>query len=679
MIEMIQYGLIGALTVVVIIIFALLMVDKKKRNEQFNGLDEKIESVNQVIIQTKDELTESFSNSINENTDTVQKKIREELSAREQIVSNLRKEINEKNNDTFSELSKTIADQFSVLKTEEDKKIGIIVEALSKLDAENKELRKKLEFFTEIESDSKNLTENEDIDTRESLIKRALEELSVTESANESGKNIEEISGRDSVADAPEKSAGLVQEPITINETITSLEEDNKGSLPIQKPSVVAPEILDEEQKQAFAIMNTTDENIFITGKAGTGKSFLLDVFVRATKKRTLKLAPTGIAALNIGGTTLHSTFGYGNLENISLEEISPATIRLKSEKQMVLKAVDTIIIDEISMVRVDLFDKIDKLLRIINKSAKPFGGKQVIVFGDLFQLPPIANKQEKKYLSDYYGGIFFFCSNAYKNGQFQFIELSTNHRQKDDQKFYEILNRMREGKINQTDIDMLNKRYISDRSKLRRVLTLFPKKIEAERLNREELMKIEAKEYVYKAKIIFNAKSNQNPVLESAFPITDELRLKRGALIMMVANDPEKRWVNGSMGIIHSLGDDFINVVIDGTKYEVKPFMFTEKEAIYEHGRIEYNDILQVEQYPIILAYAITIHKSQGMTYKNVACDISNCFAPGQSYVALSRCSSMDGLYLLDYIKESQMKVDMKILDFYLQQTKKNTIELFS
>lgn len=170
---------------------------------------------------------------------------------------------------------------------------------------------------------------------------------------------------------------------------------------------------------------------MFITGKAGTGKSFLLDVFVRATSKKTIKLAPTGIAALNIGGATLHSTFGYNNLENISLEDISASTIQLKSDKVRILIEVDTIIIDEISMVRVDTFDKIDKILRMFNKSAKPFGGKQMIVFGDLFQLPPIAKLQETKYLTDYYGGIFFFNSNAYSNGGFKFIELSTTHRQK--------------------------------------------------------------------------------------------------------------------------------------------------------------------------------------------------------------------------------------------------------
>jgi ATP-dependent exoDNAse (exonuclease V) alpha subunit len=209
--------------------------------------------------------------------------------------------------------------------------------------------------------------------------------------------------------------------------------------------------------------------------------------------------------------------------------------------------------------------------------------------------------------------------------------------------------------------------------------LTLFPKKSDAERVNKEELAKIEAREYMYKANIVYNAKKNQNPNLDSSFPITDELRLKRGALVMMVANDPEKRWVNGTMGVIHSLSADSIMVTIDGTTFEAKPCVFTEKEAIYVDGKIDYQEILRVEQYPIVLAYAITIHKSQGMTYKKLACDISQCFAPGQAYVALSRCSSLGGLHLLKLIENSMMKVDEIVMKFYLSQSTEKKLERFS
>lgn len=558
-----------------------------------------------------------------------------------------------------------------------DTKITLLTTALEHVIEENAKLRKKLEFFTEIDEDSKNLNETEDSEAREDAIQKALKEL----------KEIPKKS-----VSYPEDTS-KVQMEITEEETFDDIEVSNKNDTSsyletsallekdiksdIKTPN--ADSILDDEQKLALSIMNNTNDNLFITGKAGTGKSFLLDVFVRGTSKTTIKLAPTGIAALNIKGATIHSAFGYNNLEKLALEDISKEKIALKEEKVRTLTHVDTIIIDEISMVRADTFDKIDKILRILNKSAKPFGGKQMIVFGDLFQLPPIAKKQEQKYLTDYYGGIFFFNSNSYNNGNFDFIELSTNHRQKDDYEFFDILNRMREGKTSDADIETLNSRYVDNKEELRRILTLFPKKADAEKLNREELGKIEAKEYVYRAKVLYNAKKNQNLNLDAIFPFSDTLRLKRGALVMLVANDPQKRWVNGTMGVVHSLTEDGINVTIDGTTYEIEKTKFTEKEVIYKDGKMEYQDVLSVEQYPVVLSYAITIHKSQGMTYKKIACDISQCFAAGQAYVALSRCSSIKGLHLLEHLDYSMMQVDEKVKNYYLSQSTEKTIEKYS
>jgi ATP-dependent exoDNAse (exonuclease V) alpha subunit len=360
-------------------------------------------------------------------------------------------------------------------------------------------------------------------------------------------------------------------------------------------------------------------------------------------------------------------------LEHLHIEDISNSTLRIKSSKKMILKNVNTIIIDEISMVRADTFDKIDKILRTINGNDKPFGGKQILIFGDLFQLPPIAKREEIKFLTDRYGGVYFFQSEAYKKGSFNFVELSINHRQKDDVFFYEILNRVREGKTTNHDITVLNKRVIKNSEDLRRVLTLFPKKADAEWVNREELEKIEAKEYSYDAKIIFNKKNQQTPNLDNKFPIMNVLKLKRGALVMLVTNDPGGRWVNGTLGIVSSLQDDEIKVSIDGRNYDVTPFTFTEQEAIYKNGRINYEDVLKVEQFPIVLAYAITIHKSQGMTYKRIACDITTCFTSGQAYVALSRCSSLEGLHLLDEVSDDITKVDNLVKEFYLHQSRLN------
>lgn len=281
--------------------------------------------------------------------------------------------------------------------------------------------------------------------------------------------------------------------------------------------------------------------------------------------------------------------------------------------------------------------------------------------------------------MTDYYGGIFFYHSNVYSNGQFGFIELSKNHRQKNDFEFFALLNRMREGLTTSKDIELLNRHVVSNKDELRRVLTLFPRKVDAERLNQQELAKIAAKEYVYKAEIIFNDKGDQVQNIDTTFPIVSELRLKRGALVMMVYNDPEKKWVNGTMGVVHSLSENSIHISIDGTTYEIGKHTFVEQEAVYVDGHVEYKDVLKVEQYPVVLAYAITIHKSQGMTYQRVACDISQCFAAGQAYVALSRCSNLDGLHLLSPIDAFAMKTDTDVTNFYLSLSREETIEKFS
>ncbi len=581
----------------------------------------------------------------------------------ENLIRSIRSQIDGAQKEIEISLREYTKDTVNKSSSDLNVKLLSLVKILEQINAENKELRKKIEFFAEIESDSKQLNEKEDTDAREALIQQALRELSKPKDNSEREKIEKE--NLDIVVKDEEKSFGTKPiGPFVPEEVVKEADREH---------SISGPGILDKEQNKAFLMMEYSQENMFITGKAGTGKSFLLEIFERATQKKTIKLAPTGIAALNIGGVTLHSTFGFYNLESLNVEGISQSTLRIKSEKRMILKNVDAIIIDELSMVRADTFEKIDKILRIINENEKAFGGKQMLIFGDLFQLPPIAKNQEIKYLTDRYGGIYFFHSDAYKKGGFNFVELSINHRQKDDSFFFEVLNRIREGKTTNNDITELNRRLVKNREDLRRVLTLFPKKADAEMVNEEELKKIEAKEYSYDAQIILNKKYQQTPILDSNFPIKNVLKLKRGALIMLVANDLDKRWVNGTLGIVSSLSEDEIKVSIDGRIYDVTPVTFTEKEAIYKNGKIEYEDVLSVMQYPVVLAYAITIHKSQGMTYKRVACDISACFASGQAYVALSRCSSLEGLYLLDEVTKDITKVDNVVKEFYLSQVNFN------
>lgn len=512
----------------------------------------------------------------------------------------------------FNNTLSTQKNQISLLQSaiEEQKKF------ISNILLENQKLKKDLEFYTEIKTDSMTLN------TEDSLP--------------------------------------------TISTNLLSGHETNKITLPI--PTNV-PE-LDSEQNYAFDLLNNSDKNLFITGKAGTGKSYLLKKFANKTLLNVLLLAPTGISAINIHGTTIHSAFGFDNLSTLQLEELNSSSLMLKKEQRSLLKAVDIFIIDEISMVRADVFEKINKLLQIIMHSDEPFGGKRFILFGDLYQLPPIAKKDEIKYLNTKFGGIFFFLANAYKNGNFEFIELTINHRQEKDQIFFNILNNIRQGIVTDDDIDILNRRFCSDESSLRRVIRLFSTKDKVDKINKIELDNIPGKEYIYKSVVQFYKDANKK-IAESSFPISTELKLKTGALVMMVTNDIDKRWVNGTLGIVSKLTDASIEVTIDGMKYDVTPSEFKQQEAIYKNGKIEYIPVLTVKQFPLVLAYAITIHKSQGMTYQKVACDISNTFAKGQAYVALSRCSSLDGLFLLNKIsKTSVFSVDKKVKEFYQNQT---------
>lgn len=423
---------------------------------------------------------------------------------------------------------------------------------------------------------------------------------------------------------------------------------------------------LDPEQSAICIEMECSRDNFFITGKAGTGKSFLLDAFKKKTQKRYIVLAPTGIAALNVGGVTLHSAFGYNNLVNLDIDDISDNSIRLKSEKQLALRQVATIIIDEISMVRADTLDKIDRILKVINRNDSPFGGKQLLLFGDLFQLPPIAQPKEREYLYDRYGGIHFFCADAYRRANFHFRELTINHRQKEDVVYFELLNRVRDGSVTSEDIQTLNTKVTQDSSVYDRFTTLLPTKAEVEQLNQSHIRQLDSREYSYHATITYDKYPDKKHSLEALFPIANTLRLKAGALVMMVANDPEHRWVNGTLGIVKKLSKSSISVAIKTIVYDICPVEFSEQEVTYEDGKLMYKKVLTVMQYPIVPAYAITIHKSQGQTYNNIVCDIDRCFADGQAYVALSRCSSLNGLHLTRRISRASIRVDRNVLDFY-------------
>lgn len=610
--------------------------------------------------------------------------------------------ISKKLSETSEELSleiKSIRNLLQELKEESsskaeghDKIIGDLEKKIETVISDYKELRWQVKNLTEIEEDSKRLNENIDESQQEALIEAIVSKINANRESHKTEekhgdltKIVDENTSEDSFesSDEVDETAEVLRDEMSSSGdkiyNKNGLKQQNTSIKPESAEDTASKQIfygngisLDEEQAKALDCMENTNGNYFITGKAGTGKSFLLRIFQSLTKKIILRVAPTGIAALNIDGVTIHSAFGFKNLSNQNIETLNKDTLSLSSDKALVLKNMDVLIIDEISMVRADIFDKMDKILRIVcQKEDLPFGGKQVLVFGDLFQLPPIADRNEEKYLKDKYGGIFFFNSDSYKNSNFSYIELRTNHRQKGDQKFFEILNKIREGTMTDADIDLVNERYSKNNDDLRRIIRLYPKRSLADRVNEDELNKIWGNERVYNAQVTYSKYTDLVKSYENNFQISAALRLKIGAMVMMTRNDPERRWVNGTLGIINKLGENTIFVQINGYTYEIGRSEFEMSEAVYENGKIMYNPIFKVKQFPMMLAYAITIHKSQGSTYQQIACDPSDCFAPGQAYVALSRCVDLKGIHLLKKLGSADIKVDSQIREFYLNNNK--------
>lgn len=410
---------------------------------------------------------------------------------------------------------------------------------------------------------------------------------------------------------------------------------------------------INKEKEILFKEMEETSNNLFISGKAGTGKSYLLKYFKEHTNKDVLYTAPTGVSAINIGGVTLHSLFGFNNLEIND-------TPRVTKKQREILSTIDTFIIDEISMVRSDTFDKINLIFQIANQNTLAFGGVQVILFGDLFQLPPISKREEEAYLKNQYGGVYFFNNECYVKGDFKFYELEEIFRQ-ESTSFQNILNNVREGKTTREDFIELNKRYKPNIDK--NILQIVPFKYRSNLINEAKLNALDEKLYTYEAELITGSN-----VKEGDFPCDLTLRLKEGALVMMIANDPKKRWVNGTTGEVVYLGDDEIKVQIKSKVYTVDKTSFTKYKVTHneEFGTLEYDVDTEIKQYPLILAYAITIHKSQGKTYDDLIVNLSNAFAPGQAYVALSRATSLEGLYLTSLVTNRSIIVNQEAIDFY-------------
>ncbi len=418
-----------------------------------------------------------------------------------------------------------------------------------------------------------------------------------------------------------------------------------------------------KEFKDAFNAFENTSDHIFLTGRAGTGKSTLLKYFRSKTKKNHVVLAPTGVAALNVKGQTVHSFFGFH-------PKIEERLVRKAHQSNLELfRQLDTVIIDEISMVRADLLDCVDKALRLNRgRPGEAFGGVQMIFIGDLFQLQPIVMREEQDRFTSEYVSPYFFSSKAIANTPINIIELQTVHRQKEE-KFIKLLNNVRSGKIQATDIEIWNKchdPFFNPAEEPEGIVHLTTTNKMAAKRNDFELNKLETEEWVLKAR-------SDGELGARKMPSEKTIKVKEGAQVMFTTNDPAKRWVNGSLGMVKKVRKNSLDKfpvlevdLDDGKRVKVEQHKWEIFEYEYNGKSFEENVVGSYSQYPIALAWAVTIHKAQGKTFDKVLVDIGwGAFAHGQMYVALSRCTKFKGITLLKPFAAKDVIVDQAVLDF--------------
>lgn len=413
---------------------------------------------------------------------------------------------------------------------------------------------------------------------------------------------------------------------------------------------------LSAQQQEVFDLIENTREHVFITGRAGTGKSTLLSHLAHTTDKQIAVCAPTGVAALNVGGQTIHSLF------RLPIGLVGSLDLNHGPEQRKILNAIDTLVIDEVSMVNADVMDAIDRALREArHRKKESFGGVQVIMFGDPYQLSPVPPQslEEKEYLRGKYASNWFFDASVWQDTPLRIIELTEIHRQRDDA-FKEMLNAVRHGTVTPELGAALNKAGTRPVPVNEDIITLATTNARVNAINLDALNKLGGKKKIAAADI-------NGDFTQSSFPADEQLELKIGAQVMFLNNDTEARWVNGSVGTVTKITDT-VFVEVAGVEHEVQPITWERYKYNYRQSTDELSRdvVAEFTQFPLRLAWAVTVHKAQGQTYDKALIDMgARAFAPGQTYVALSRITSLEGLYLSRPLRPSDVMVDKDVERF--------------